>query len=129
MREREAHNNKLNALRQCSSVKSSAEGVFQMPFPRCLVIFEKELCAFRMTLSKKSCHSSDRSRSHPVILSNVVSKQKIKMKTRNTMALSYHSKSALQKTSQLHFSLFWLMVFSISPCSGKVKVIPITLTR
>ena len=68
------------------------------------------------------------------LLSYNVSKQKIKMKTRNTMAPSYHSKvTSTQKTllysRESHFSLVWVMEFSIiSSCLGKVKVFPITLT-
>ena len=58
----------------------------------------------------------------------VVSKQKVKMKTWNTMAPSYHS--ALLKIRESHLSLVWLMEFSIiSPCLGKVKVFLITPIR
>ena len=60
-----------------------------------------------------------------------VSKQNIKMKTRNTMAPSYHLKVTSTQKSLLesHFSLVWVMELSIIYyCLGKVKVFPITLT-
>ena len=39
-----------------------------------------------MTLSKKNYHNNTNSRSHPIVNSyNVISKQKIKMKTQNTL--------------------------------------------
>ena len=48
------------------------------------------------------------------------------MKTWNTMAPSYHAKnSALLKTRESHFSLVWVMEFSIvSSYLGKVKAFP-----
>ena len=60
----------------------------------------------------------------------VGSKQKIiKMKAQNTMAPSYHSKSALLKTKELRFSLVWVITFSIvSSCFSKLKVSSVTLT-
>ena len=51
---------------------------------------------------------------------SVGSKQKIKMDTRNTMASSYHSKDRILKTWEFHFSLVWVIEFSIiCPCFGK----------
>ena len=52
------------------------------------------------------------------------------MKTRNTMGSSkVTSTETLLKTRESHFSLVWVMEFSIIPsCLGKVKVFQITLT-
>ena len=53
----------------------------------------------------------------------VASKQKFKANIRNTIVPSYIQKSALLKTIEFHFSLVWIMEFSIiSLCLGKVKV-------
>ena len=52
----------------------------------------------------------------------VISKQKLKMKTWKTIALSYQSTSVLLKIRESHFSLVWLIQFSIvSTCLGEVK--------
>ena len=48
-----------------------------------------------------------------VLFFTVGSKQKIKMKIRNTMALSYDSKVSSTQTKEFHFSLVWVMGFSL----------------
>ena len=45
----------------------------------------------------------------------VVSEQKIEMKTRNTMALSYHSKVTSIQNKGLPFFLAWLMKCRVKP--------------
>ena len=87
-----------------------------MLLSRCLVIFEKELCTF----SKKIAIAVTKVVLIQLFSLAVVSKQKIKMKTRNTTwDLHVIQTSALPKIKESHFSLFWLMVFSIiSPFSG-----------
>ena len=91
-----------------------------MPLSRCLVIFEKELCTF----SKKIAIAVTEVVLIQLFSLAVVSKQKIKMKTR--WDLHVIQTSALLKIKESHFSLFWLMVFSIiSQFSGYVKVFPI----
>ena len=102
-----------------------------MPFSRRLGIFDKELCISRMTFAKKDYHNSDRILSHPIALSlNAVSKQKIKMKTRNTMALSYHSRFRSTQNIEItlhaqnkEVSFLSFLAHGILPsCSGKVNV-------
>ena len=68
-------------------------------------------------------------RFHPVFFFTIGSKQKKKKKTRNTMAPLYHSKvSSIRKTREFHFSLVWVMEFSIiSTCLSKVNFFLITL--
>ena len=51
------------------------------------------------------------------------------METQNIMASSYPLKISCNQTMEFHSPLVWLMEFSIiSPCLGKVEVLPITPT-
>ena len=74
---------------------------------RCLVIFEKELCTLRMILSKKITTI----RATGVVLIplfplNIVSEQKTKMNTQNTVAPSYHSKASSTQNKGVPFFSF-----------------------
>ena len=51
----------------------------------------------------KNYHNSDGSRSYPVVLFSVGSKQKIKMKTQNIMASSYRLKVSTSENKGIPF--------------------------
>ena len=63
-----------------------------MPFSRYPVIFENKLCTFGMKLSKKITTTVTDSFLIQLLSLTIVSEQKFKTTTRNTMPLSYHSK-------------------------------------
>ena len=115
----------LNNVRKIFDCQAS----FKMLLSMWLVIVEKKIkhscdkVSFRTTLLKKY-HNSDESRSHPNVLCyRRFYTKKIKMKTRGTIASSFHSKTGILKTWKSYFSLVLVIKFSItSSCLGKVEV-------
>ena len=135
MREREAYNNKSNVLVQAwhlcwtVSVKSPTIRCFSNTVAKVPCnCWERTfnivvISTLGMTLSKKITITTTEVFLIQLFSYNVVSRQKIKMKTQNTMAPSYHSKVISTQSKGPHVSLIWIVEFSIiSSCLAKAKV-------
>ena len=106
-----------------------------MPLSLCLLIVEKELSCDQLTCNfqtsfRKNYYNSDGSCSHQsAFFVLLVLNQKMKMKIRNIMVPSYHSKVGSTQKWETHFSVLVMEFVLYLHVWVKSKVFSITLSR